>query len=642
LFNKRLFYLCTLILIFIFAFSAGVAAQELPDSDADGVPDEYDGCPNQTGLPENYGCPEGVSPPDSDGDGLPDVSDGCPTIAGSPMLGGCPDTDGDEVADNYDACPNEPGFGQNSGCPFGVVADLDGDGVPDRDDFCFDVPGDPAMMGCPPDRVTDFDGDGVIDFLDACYDQPGEAGNSGCPAGIVPDRDGDGVPDAEDQCPNYYGSPQNNGCIIDSDGDLIEDQYDACPNEPGDARNNGCPSGTSAPDSDGDGVPDIYDRCPSQTGANGMDCPDGDGDFVSDIDDLCPNEAGDPSIQGCPPITETTLPSNRAPLSTANIASVSNLGELRLGASQIAAAPNGTLALQTWSGGMLLYDLTNPALTPRPLESQGGRISLSADGRVAVDTLYDMQAGQPSVQVWDTTTSAGIVYFTIADEPYINDIAVNPSGSVVATAHGYVSFYAEPTPPDIRNNVRLWDATSGAPIRVIDHTEGISHVLFNPNGNQLAGVTATGVVLWDVNSGQVLGTLPADVFIANTPIAFSPDGTRLAMGTRDGSLVVWDTSNFSQVYSTKPLPQDSFTNTVSILAYSRDGSLIAASGAPFVDGPTQEIMTFSLVVLDASNGTPVQQFSDLSAPPSSIVFSGDGTLMIFNTASAIQFWGVGQ
>jgi OOP family OmpA-OmpF porin len=79
-----------------------------PDSDADGVPDHLDECPD---TPRGVKVDEVGCPLDSDGDGVPDYLDKCP---GTPKgvkvdKDGCPlDSDGDGVPDYLDKCPNTP------------------------------------------------------------------------------------------------------------------------------------------------------------------------------------------------------------------------------------------------------------------------------------------------------------------------------------------------------------------------------------------------------------------------------------------------------------------------------------------------------------------------------------------------------
>jgi outer membrane protein OmpA-like peptidoglycan-associated protein len=152
------------------------------DKDGDGIPDEYDVCPNQ---------PE-------DRDGFQD-EDGCPE----------PDNDKDGILDKDDLCPNQPedkdGYKDDDGCP---DLDNDGDGIPDKTDKCpnqaEDRDGFQDDDGCPED---DNDSDGVKDKDDKCPNLPGTAESFGCP-----DRDLDGTTDQDDQCPDVPGPPENKGC----------------------------------------------------------------------------------------------------------------------------------------------------------------------------------------------------------------------------------------------------------------------------------------------------------------------------------------------------------------------------------------------------------------------------------------------
>jgi len=117
------------------------------DSDADGIPNAYDACPESAedpdGFEDNDGCPD----TDNDGDGVPDATDGCPDVAEDPDGyqddDGCPDidNDGDGIPDDRDSCPDVAedldGFEDHDGCP---EADNDGDGVPDSQDKCDQTP----------------------------------------------------------------------------------------------------------------------------------------------------------------------------------------------------------------------------------------------------------------------------------------------------------------------------------------------------------------------------------------------------------------------------------------------------------------------------------------------------------------------
>jgi len=55
--------------------------------------------------------------PDTDGDGVADEYDKCPKVPGSKLSNGCPDSDNDGVIDIEDKCPKYPGTKEDGGCP---------------------------------------------------------------------------------------------------------------------------------------------------------------------------------------------------------------------------------------------------------------------------------------------------------------------------------------------------------------------------------------------------------------------------------------------------------------------------------------------------------------------------------------------
>ena len=157
------------------------------------------------------------------------------------VLGTSPDTDADGVIDECDGCPNDatkivPGI-----CGCGVAdTDNDGDGTPDCFDQCPDDPDklDPGACGCgTPD--TDSDGDGVLDCLDNCPNDPNklDPGICGCDTPDT-DSDNDSIPDCLDNCPTTANADQT-----DRDGNGVGDVCEPPPVEQTTTGGCGCGNG---------------------------------------------------------------------------------------------------------------------------------------------------------------------------------------------------------------------------------------------------------------------------------------------------------------------------------------------------------------------------------------------------------------
>ncbi len=159
-------------------------------------------------------------PKDSDADGVEDRRDTCPdTPAGAAVdAQGCPaDEDQDGVFDGLDQCGHTARGAtvDTAGCP----RDSDGDGILDGIDMCPDTDQRALVNedGCP----YDTDRDGFLDGIDQCPATP--IGVLVDEKGCRVDSDGDGVPDVIDRCPdtNLDDRPDESGCSAVQRGQFV-------------------------------------------------------------------------------------------------------------------------------------------------------------------------------------------------------------------------------------------------------------------------------------------------------------------------------------------------------------------------------------------------------------------------------------
>jgi WD40 repeat protein len=188
--------------------------------------------------------------------------------------------------------------------------------------------------------------------------------------------------------------------------------------------------------------------------------------------------------------------------------------------------------------------------------SPGGKILATASGQDGEITLWDVATGHKvgafdghqgqvtaltfsrdgkkiisaslnDVLVWDVAnrkTRHTMPKPEMMDLGDINDYrALAPNGRLVGSIWGQ---------PRLAKVVKLWDVTTGKVRAVLkEHPQPVRTVVFGPDSETVATVTEDGSLrLWDAGTGAERTVLGGNQHVMHCPMAFAPDGRRVATG----------------------------------------------------------------------------------------------------------------
>jgi WD40 repeat protein len=173
--------------------------------------------------------------------------------------------------------------------------------------------------------------------------------------------------------------------------------------------------------------------------------------------------------------------------------------------------------------------------------------------------------------------------------------------------------------------VTLWDISSGRLLhRFPQQSQPSSGIAFSPDGTMLAIGDALVCHLWDVATGEELRQLKDDQPAVDS-VAFAPDGKTVAGADLGGRLHVWETATGTQLHRLE-CKQDVLWS----VAFSPDGRRLASGGT---DG--------SICLWDAHTGKELFRLKAHQRGVTRLLFSPDGKRMLssgFGRSETIREW----
>ena len=233
-------------------------------------------------------------------------------------------------------------------------------------------------------------------------------------------------------------------------------------------------------------------------------------------------------------------------------------------------------------------------------------------------------------RLWDTDTGKEIrTLFHTEGESLTGDLGdFSPDGTTFALV--FSTYYRHDHNPEI-GNLELWDAETRTRKRTLGSpTLPVESVAFGKNGKRVAGGRGDGVVVWDVESGKEIATLPYDHRVHS--VALSPNGKILAGNDANGTVKLWDVERGKEIATLSFKTEVRFG--AASLSFDPDNKMLAVGGSP--------TSYASLSLWEAETGKHITTLDTLERSILvSVAFSPDGeTIASSHRDGAVELWDV--
>jgi WD40 repeat protein len=284
-----------------------------------------------------------------------------------------------------------------------------------------------------------------------------------------------------------------------------------------------------------------------------------------------------------------------------------------VGVNYISFSPDGErIALAHWNGAPTVFDVATMTEVLR-LEGHAFNcrdVVFSPDGRLLATVCDDH-----TVRIWDAQTGQELQ--SLAGHDYLGySVDFSSDGAWLVSA-------------DENGPMFVWDTTTGEKLLTVrsDEGGGFFGASFAPDGRSLVAPMADGTVrVWDAVSGELLVTYAGHTgTVMDT--ATSPDGTLMASAGTDSTVRIWTTGPVGEL-GAFPLGPGGVAWRI---AFSPDGSQVAVSDGA---GPA--------TLWDPDTGELMLSLPGGEAGTFAVAYSPDGAhLAVSEGNGLIHLWNLG-